>query len=205
MTLEIFILVLVFGFFLWILTSFIKSKNRFQLVKKALYPTQEGTDIVTRSGKIESLSFNSRKWKQRLWLFILSILIITVFVIFSINSENLDWFNVLPLFNIPILLLISTKLASFYIINSGILLDESFFAWEELKGYKTAPLRMGHDMYGMFDNSAQYTEVEFFLAKTKNSVSIFVRDEDEVNRIHRLLKSNGLEEMNSDNKKEQIQ
>ncbi|SDY24896.1 hypothetical protein SAMN05421736_101771 [Evansella caseinilytica] len=189
---HIIVICVVLTFLSWMWINYIRSKKMIREAKEAVFPTNAGVspEMQTINGKVEVLSFQSKSWKtKRLLYFIASIFILITIGITTLFEGDLSWTNLSILILIPLVIRNSLTLASFVVLQSGVYIDECFYDWDDLYSYQVSPLKIGSEAYGMFDNSAQYTEIKFFLDnKNKKSFSVYVRVQTEVDKIRQLCR-----------------
>ncbi len=173
-------------------TVYLKQKRMIYTVKeKAIYPTDNMNEISIRTviGKAENLSFQSKSWKmKRMMVSVTTIIMLALISLNFIYKEDFAWANLFITLYLPMVILLRGKVSTFQLLPTGVYIDEQLYTWDQIKEVEVKPVKMSNKIYGLFDDSGNYTEFEFWLDdKKKSSVSVYILEKHVVHEVSKLL------------------
>lgn len=189
--------------FFFVIIHYVRLKDMISLAETFLFPTfhHEQEKVYTRIGKVAKPTFQVKLWKQKRTIMAITIILTalainTAFIFW--NSINLSYFIIL--FNVLLIILLTFRVPSFYILPNGFYYNERFFKWDHVKEFSINTVTMDSDGFGMFENSLAFTEINFHVKKGINpKKSVYVGDRKAVDKIKEILTTNGIKQINGDN------
>ena len=187
------------------IVNFIRAKKMISLAPKSIFPLfhEEWPNIYIFNGKAEKPTFQMKSWKEKRILFIISMMIsILVFIFMLYSWEGTIWPAGISILIIPLNFLLIVKIPCFFVLEDGFYYEESFFYWEDIKAFSFAPVTLASEGYGMFVNSASYTEMGFYLTSSGKSKPIYVQDSSAVETLRSVFLKKGWKEISTQGEKE---